>query len=370
MIEKEGLLVHLEPADDRVDGGDLVFTGWVAAKEPVAAIWLPAVGAGCLTTCNRSDVERVFFDRLALGFSGRCAAAAIGPAGLRFALQLGEKVVELDHPVPEALPRWGLIERMASAVKLATLRVGERLVSDPSARFRSVLRRHLLGRRLRGGAFERRHTDALLQDFATAIPEAFFLQIGANDGFTGDPLHPVITRGDTRWRGVLVEPVAHLFAQLSQRHAENTALRLERAAIGERDGTTVVHRLTRASADSLWLEQLPSLAREVVEGNAIQFGKDASALVEEEVPSLTVATLLRRHAITRLDLLVIDAEGWDWRVLRQFDFKALRPKLILYEHQHLQPEERAAAHQFLERSGYNFAETQEGDTLAWLQISA
>jgi hypothetical protein len=74
---------------------------------------------------------------------------------------------------------------------------------------------------------------------------------------------------------------------------------------------------------------------------------------------------LQRHAISRLDLLVIDAEGWDWRILRQFDLKRVQPKLVLYEHQHLSASERAEAHQFLSEVGYGWAETKEGDTLAW-----
>jgi hypothetical protein len=62
---------------------------------------------------------------------------------------------------------------------------------------------------------------------------------------------------------------------------------------------------------------------------------------------------------------VIDTEGWDWRILRQFDLTILHPKLILYEHQHLSPQERDQAHQFLAQHTYGWAETEEGDTVAW-----
>ena len=370
MIEKEDLLVHLDPTGDRIANRDFEFTGWVAAESPVTAVWLPAAGPARLTTNDRPDVARVFPDHRTLGFGGKCPANAIGPNGLRIAVRLNGKTVEVDHPVPEPLVPAPLIQRFFARFQLAWLCLRERLVSNPSRRFACTLRRHLIARRLRGGVFARRHTDALLEDFATAVPEAFFLQIGANDGFTGDPLYPLITRRDSRWRGVLVEPVAHLFAQLSQRHKQNPALQLEQAAIGERDGTMMIHRLTTRPGDSLWLDQIPSLDRAVVEQNAAQFGKNAEQLVEEEVQSLTVASLLQRHGIAQLDLLVIDAEGWDWRILRQFDFTHLRPKLILYEHQHLRLEECKAAHEFLARFGYDWVETKEGDTLAWARILA
>jgi len=369
MIEKEGVLVHLDTVGDRMVDRDFEFTGWVTSEEQPTAVSLPQAGSARLTTCDRPDVRRVFPGRLALGLSGKCSAAVIGPNGLRIAIEIGDRVIELDYPLPDPLPGAPLLKRITSAIQTACLRLCERLAGDSSTRFKCVLRRHLIARRLRGGLFERHHADALLQDFATAIPDAFFLQIGANDGFTGDPLYPLITRADTNWRGVLVEPVAHLFAQLSQRHGQNPALRLERAAIGEQDGTTVIHRLTIAPNDSVWLDQIPSLDRATLQEGAEQFGKATHAVVEEEVPSLTVATLLRRHAINQLDLLVIDAEGWDWRILRQFDFGGLRPKLILYEHQHLRADERAAAHRFLAGFKYVWAETKEGDTLAWQSTS-
>lgn len=365
MIEKEGLLVHLDPAGDRIAGRDFQFSGWVAAKGPIIAVRLPKTENLRLTTNERPDVERVFPDHRALGFGGRCPAGAIGPNGLRIAIQLNDKTIELDHPLPEELRPAPFRQRVFAALQVAWLRVRTRLTSDAGTRFACVLRRHLVARQLRDGLFERRHTEALLQDFATAFPQAFFLQIGANDGFTGDPVYPLLTRAGVDWRGVLVEPVAHLFAELSQRHGQNPALRLERAAICEHDGSTMIHRLTTTSTDTLWLDQIPSLDRELLRAGAKQFGKAENAVVEENVPSLTVATLLERHAITQLDLLVIDAEGWDWRILRQFDLRNLRPKFILYEHQHLRPDERDAAHQFLIALDYGWVETKEGDTLAW-----
>lgn len=365
MIEVQGIRLHLEPQGDRVAGTDFVFTGWVTADRPITAVWLPAVGVTRLMTCERSDVQRVFPDRIALGFAGKCLAGAIGPKGLRIAVQLGEQIMEVEHPVPTALPKPPRGQRIMAVIQVAWLRLRERMVADPSERFVFVLRRHLLVRRLRGGVFERQHTDALLSDFATAIPEAHFLQIGANDGLTGDPLYPLLQRADNHWRGIMVEPVAHLFAQLAQRYGANPALRLEQAAIGESNGTTVIHRLQTGPADSLWLEQIPSLDPGLLKRNAGQFGKTQTATVEETVPCLSVATLLERHSIARLDLLVIDAEGMDWRILRQFNLRSLEPKLILYEHQHLSAGERDDAHQFLAQCNYGCAETEEGDTLAW-----
>jgi len=366
MIEKNGVLIHLDPKGDRTGESDFEFDGWVATdNKPVKAIWLPAAGTKPLTTWNRPDVTRVFPNRLALGFSGKSREREIGPNGLRFAVQLGDETLEVDYPLPPPLPRQSIREQIVSAFQLGSLVTRERLTTNPSKRWRVTLRRHLLYRRRRSGIFRRRHTEALLADFATAVPDATFVQIGANDGFTGDPISHLLARPGTRWRGVLVEPVEHLFAQLSERYAPYPMLRLERAAICETDGTTVIHRLQVKSDSSLWLQQLPSLDPGLLQQNARQFGLAETPSIAETVPCLCVATLLERHHLTALDLLVIDTEGWDWRILRQFNLAKLQPKLILYEHQHLSPEEREQAHEFLIQHGYGWAETEEGDTLAW-----
>ncbi len=365
MIEINGVLIHVDPKGDRMPDDPFEFDGWVAASEPVTAIWLPACGLAQLVLCDRPDVRRVFPNRISTGFSGKCSNSKIDPDGLQIAVQVGDQVLKGIHPVPAVLPKLPLGQRLSGQLQLAWLRLNEWLSVSSSARFARTLRRHLLARRLRGGLFLRRHIDALLADFATSVPAATFLQIGANDGLTGDPINHLINRADTRWRGVLVEPVSHLFAQLSDRYGNDSALRLERAAIGEMDGTAVIHRLQTGPGDSLWLDQLPSLDADLLERNAGQFKQEIGATLSEEVPSLSVATLLARHSLKALDLLVIDTEGWDWRILRQFDLPRLKPKLILYEHQHLVPQEREEAHNFLTRFGYDWVETDEGDTIAW-----
>jgi FkbM family methyltransferase len=365
MIEHNGVLIHLDPKGDRVGNSDLKFEGWVAAHQPIKGVWLAAERYKALALCERPDVKRVLPDRISLGFLGTSKGSDLRPTGLRLGLQVGDDVFEVEHPVPPPLARQPFQERIVIALQLGWLAVGARLAPGSQQRWRFTLRRHLLYRRRRSNVFRRSHTEALLEDFATAVPEAFFVQIGANDGQTGDPIYGLLARGGRRWRGVMVEPVAHLFAQLSERYGGNSAIRLERAAIGETDGTTVIHRLQTKPEDSLWLQQLPSLDLELLLRNARQFGVSEKLIVSETVPSFTVSTLLKRHDISRLDLLVIDTEGWDWRILRQFDLTVLRPKLVLYEHQHLSPEERAQAHQFLARDAYEWAETPEGDTVAW-----
>ena len=46
-----------------------------------------------------------------------------------------------------------------------------------------------------------------------------------------------------------------------------------------------------------------------------------------------------------IDLLQIDTEGFDYEVLKMFDFNTYRPVIIQYEHFHLSMEEQINSNQ-------------------------
>src|SRR5580698_10060540 len=51
-----------------------------------------------------------------------------------------------------------------------------------------------------------------VRDLMARQPDIFFLQIGAHDGLTKDPIAPLVRQH--HWRGLLVEPQKQVFAQL------------------------------------------------------------------------------------------------------------------------------------------------------------
>lgn len=366
MIERPGFTLHVDSPGERTARARFRINGWIVADEQVERVWVQSNRERSLEFYDRPDVVRVFpTRRFARGFSGNGTREDLGSDGLVFRVRIGGREIELEHPLPPGAPELPLGRRFAAGLTLAVLGFRARLASNPTDRWNLVLRRHLFRRELRSNIFRREHCDALLADFAEALPNAVFVQIGANDGLTGDPLHGILSRRGLNWRGVMVEPIRHLFIQLQERYGSRAGLRLESAAIGEVDGTVAIYRVRTESGDPLWLEQLASLDRDVLARNAGQMGQSADRIISESVPSLTVTTLLARNQVETLDLLIIDTEGWDWRILRQFDFRQLKPALILYEHQHLSAGDRDEAHAFLRRYSYEWAEMPEGDTLGW-----
>ena len=142
-----------------------------------------------------------------------------------------------------------------------------------------------------------------------STPTAVVAEIGANDGHSHDPLHPI----PPGWTGVLVEPQPAVFARLRHTVGDHPGLRLVNAAVTGTQGT--VPFFAPASDDTLG-SLYPQPGAERIEVDAVTF--DGLGL-------------------ERLDLLVVDTEGHDWEILRHAPLERLRPRLIVYEHFHLQP---------------------------------
>ncbi len=365
MITVDGVTLHLDRPALHEGERRFEIRGWAISHQPISSVELVGRVTRPLSLVARPDVVRAFpAHPHVTGFIGRGRREDLTAAGLRLEVHSPGGVTTIEHPV--ATPALASAPtRLAAALATAGLALRKRLSRSPEARWQITLRQHLWRRRRRGGFFVRYHTEALVADFARDMPDAHFIQIGANDGFTFDPLQELLVLPQVRWRGLLVEPVAHLYAQLRERYRAFPALQTEHAAIGETDGTVEIFRLRTKPGDPLWLEQLASFNRDVLRRTAAALPDVDERIVGESVPCLRVETLLKNHAIEHTDLLVIDTEGWDWRVLRQFDLSRLRPWLILVEHQHLSDDEKSALHARLEQAVYEWVETPEGDTIAW-----
>ncbi len=195
----------------------------------------------------------------------------------------------------------------------------------------------------------------LLHAFADAYPDAVFVEIGANDGDQHDHLRPLIV--DRGWRGVMVEPVPFVFERLSRNYASLAGVALERAAIADRDGARPFYHLAEVPNRERvglpqWYDGIGSFSREAVLDHGRLIPDIGERLVETEVPCLTLDSLCAKHEIDRIDLLLVDVEGYDYELLRHIDFVVHRPALVVYEHYHLAAPDRLACRRLMNTAGY------------------
>jgi FkbM family methyltransferase len=199
----------------------------------------------------------------------------------------------------------------------------------------------------------------LLRAFADAHPEAFFVEIGANDGRKHDHLRPFILR--RKWRGIMVEPVPHIFERLRANYGGSERVRLENVAIADHDGTIPFYYPARPDPSEVrrlpeWYDGIGSLSRAAVLSHAQHIPDLEARLRTAELPCLTYPSLLARHGVERVDLVVIDTEGSDFAIVRGLELERRRPRLLVYEHFHLSPEDRRACLEHVRAAGYEAME--------------
>jgi FkbM family methyltransferase len=201
----------------------------------------------------------------------------------------------------------------------------------------------------------------LVAEFARMYPDAFFVQVGANDGSKGDYLKTYVD--SLGWTGVLIEPIPYVFARLSDRHGTNPNLTLVNAAIAHEDGTAELYYLPKDEHSDLpvWYDALATFRKEVILKHAPWIPDIEARITTIEVPTVTFESMCQVRGVEGIDLLQIDTEGYDYEVIRQVDLDKHRPALILFEHYHLTSDDRRACEDLLDSRGYrtisNFMDT-------------
>ncbi|MBI2638882.1 FkbM family methyltransferase [Candidatus Peregrinibacteria bacterium] len=201
-----------------------------------------------------------------------------------------------------------------------------------------------------------------LLDKIQQTPDFFFIQIGGNDGKRGDPIYPYIIRYG--WKGIIVEPTQYWFQKLSQTYHHHSHIRLENAAIAEIDGEKTLYQVEprnwylRFIGGSLSSFSLNTLLKHKWRPGL------KNNIVTNAVPCLSFKTLFAKYHVTKIDLLVMDTEGYDYTLLQHFDFSYIRPIMILYEHKHMSEKEEKTCRLLLEENGYRL-EKQGRNTFAY-----
>lgn len=170
------------------------------------------------------------------------------------------------------------------------------------------------------------------------------VQIGSNDGMHGDPLRDLIKRND-QWKALFVEPIPYLFEKLKENYGQEPRFSFENSAIN--DGKEQIFYSVKEEAKNhienlpKWYDQLGSFKKENITKHLN--GALEPYIIETQLTGLTLDRLFQKHGIQKLQLLHIDTEGYDWKVLSQLDLNSYQPQIILFEHVHLTPEEKSHA---------------------------
>ncbi len=189
------------------------------------------------------------------------------------------------------------------------------------------------------------------------------LQIGAFDGKTGDPLHPLMVEFEP-WQGVLVEPHPAAFRRLKQNYRSHPNLQLVNCAITDTPGECELYCVPKFRAWN-WRSQVATLHREVFQRlhPIWRTARDSKSIHSECIAGITIEDLLIQTGIQHFDIVCVDTEGSDAMIVHQILDLQLKPAIIAYESWLIPEHRRQDLTVKLRSHGYSILES-EPDTIA------
>lgn len=191
--------------------------------------------------------------------------------------------------------------------------------------------------------------------------DVFFIQAGAHDGLTYDPMRPFID--EYHLPGILIEPQPKIFAKLVENYRGAKNLIFENVAVAHQDGEVSLYTFAEGSALPEHATQLASFRRDALVHNGHSYEGE---VVETRVAAITLSSLLEKHNVERVDILQLDTEGFDFEIIKMIDFTRIKPSIISFESAFLSVPEQQACTRLLSSHGYRLA-TFHVDTVAVLQ---
>jgi FkbM family methyltransferase len=206
------------------------------------------------------------------------------------------------------------------------------------------------------GNFSSDDFDATLRGLGNDV---FFVQIGAMDGVTHDPICKFVI--DLGWKGLLVEPIPYLNKKLRQNYANRDGLVFAETAIADFEGRIEMAFIDPDNVKLGVFEPGGFGTSTLMRDRGLLSGKnmplEAAQIFRQnttdiEVPCCRLNTLFAKHEVAKIDLMVIDVEGADWMVARQLSLEDYHPRIVYLEYNHLSAYEQIACAEHFRNYGY------------------
>jgi FkbM family methyltransferase len=146
-------------------------------------------------------------------------------------------------------------------------------------------------------------------------PGSLVVEIGAMDGVRFDPLHNHLVT--PKWNAIVLEPLPDMFALLQKNYEPYPWVRCVNAAISDQSGQLSLFRVKPdAVAQHGYGEWVVGISS-AFKGATLSYLDHSVS--EEIVRALSFSDFVKEFSISRIDVLQIDTEGYDWKILEQVD---------------------------------------------------
>ena len=138
---------------------------------------------------------------------------------------------------------------------------------------------------------------------------------------------------------LLIEPVKYNFDQLKNRFKNYKNIIFENVAIGDKNELIDFFHVLESSIDKLkkhWASGIGSFSKEhILKHRTKRFQITEEDIRCIKIKAITFNKLIDKYKIEYINKLMIDAEGFDYNIIKSIDFKKIFIKEIIFEKKHL-----------------------------------
>jgi len=174
--------------------------------------------------------------------------------------------------------------------------------------------------------------NSLLKEIFESKKLKQIIQIGANDGSSFDELNYFIKK--YKIKSLLIEPIKENFNKLKENYKNLDFITLENSAISINNELTHLYRVSPLHEKKYGshIPAIPSFDKE----HLINHGVKNKHIIQEEINSITIKDVIKKHNIENVDLLFIDAEGYDGKIVNDFLINLKIRPIIIFEFIHIE----------------------------------
>ena len=138
---------------------------------------------------------------------------------------------------------------------------------------------------------------------------------------------------------LLIEPVKYNFDQLKNRFKNYKNIIFENIAIGDKNELIDFFHVLESSVDKLkkhWASGIGSFSKEhILKHRTKRFQIAEEDIKCIKIKAITFNKLIDKYKIEYINKLIIDAEGFDYNIIKSIDLKKILIKEIIFEKKHL-----------------------------------
>ena len=158
------------------------------------------------------------------------------------------------------------------------------------------------------------------------------IQIGANDGRRFDEISKFI-KNNNELKAVLVEPVKRYFEQLKENYKDFKNIKFENSAISKNNEINFLYCVKDRFLEN-YQDHIKGINSNEMK-HLLNHDVKKSHIEKIKVKTLTFENLIKKYDLTEIDLLYIDVEGYDDKLVLDFlDNSKLRP-ILIFEYIHI-----------------------------------